>query len=151
MFKVNCVIEPHYPVRAKFLRNTVAKILEFVKVKSKTEVTITIVGDRKMRHLNKEYAGVDETTNVLSFSQVEKAKGNARFIAPSSSEYLDLGDVVISYPQAIKDAIESEILVEEAIKKLLIHGLLHLFGYDHQAPEEQMAMRKLEDEIYHLE
>lgn len=147
MFKVNCVIEPHYPVKTKFLRISVSKILELLKLKSKSELTVSIVGDRKMRALNKEFALLDETTDVLSFSQTEKVQRNLKFTTPPEDGYLYLGDIVISYPQAIQNAIKDNTLTDVAIQKLLVHGILHLLGYDHQTPAEQLAMMKFEEQI----
>lgn len=146
MFKVNCVIEPHYPVKTKFLRISVSKILELLKLKSKSELTVGIVGDRKMRALNKEFALLDETTDVLSFSQTEKVQKNLKFAMPPESGYLYLGDIVISYPQAIQNAIKENTLTDVAIQKLLVHGILHLLGYDHRAPEETLTMNKLQEQ-----
>lgn len=147
MFKVNCVIEPHYPVKTKFLRNCVSKILELLKLKTKSELTISIVGDRKMRGLNKEFAFLDETTDVLSFSQTEKDQRNFKFAMPAESGYLYLGDIVISYPQAIQNAIKDNSLTDVAIQKLLIHGITHLLGYDHTSPEETLTMNKLQEQV----
>ena len=148
MYKINCRIEPHYPVKTKFLRLTACKVLETLKVRGKTEATVSIVGDRKMKGLNQEYTGKNTTTNVLSFSQTEQSKVGPHFVPAPNSEFLYLGDIVISYPEAIKDAILQEVLVEDSITKLLTHGILHLLGHDHQTPQEQMSMEKLEDQLY---
>lgn len=147
MFKVNCIIEPHYPVKTKFLRNCVSQTLQLLKLKSKSELTVIIVGDRKMRALNNEFSGLDKTTDVLSFSQTEKARKNLEFVTTPERGYLYLGDIVISYPQAIQNAIKDNVLTDDSIQKLLVHGILHLLGYNHQNPAEMLTMNKLQDQV----
>lgn len=147
MYKVNTFIEPHYPVKTKFLKECVAKILTNLKVDGSTEVTVSVVGDRKMRKLNNEFAQVDSSTDVLSFSQLEQI-GPTHFVQPPDNQYLNLGDIVISYPQVIKNAIKDNVLVDHSITKLLIHGTLHLLGFDHQNNTDEFAMKKLETDTY---
>lgn len=146
MSRVNVSIEPHYPVRTKFLKLIVEKVLAMLKVKSNTEVSISVIGDRKMKSLNTQFASLPETTDVLSFSQIESLP-SGEFLDSVSSKYLYLGDIAISYPQAIKNAIKDEVLVDTAITKLLVHGLLHLLGYDHQTPSDEVYMQKLHANI----
>lgn len=95
-------------------------------VRGDVEISISVVGDRKMQSLNKKYKDKNETCDVLSFSQVE-GEGPAW-----PDGVLRLGDVVISFPQARKNAREKETLVDEEINFLLRHGLLHLLGIHHE-------------------
>ena len=120
--------ESRYPVSRKAIREAVEKVLLKQGIKRKTEVSVSIVGDRKMRELNKKYAQKDETTDVLSFSLQE---GSGNFVSLSDG-ILRLGDVVVSYPQAVKNAAEGNVLVEEEIKTLVKHGVMHLLGMDHE-------------------
>ena len=120
--------ESRYPVSRKAIREAVEKVLLKQGIKRKTEVSVSIVGDRKMRELNKKYAQKDETTDVLSFSLQE---GSGNFVSLSDGT-LRLGDVVISYPQTVKNAAENNVLVEEEIKTLVEHGLKHLLGIHHE-------------------
>ena len=99
-----------------------------------------------MKLLNTQFASTTETTDVLSFSQIETMPAS-NFVDSVSSKYLYIGDIAISYPQAIKNAIKDEDLVDTAIQKLLVHGLLHLLGYDHQTPSDEMYMKKLHTNI----
>lgn len=126
---VNVLIhkESRYPVKPKVIRETVGEVLLKQRVKSKVEVGISIVGDRKMKDLNKRYTEKEETTDVLSFG-VEEGRG---FVNPPDG-ILRLGDVVISYPQAVKNAAEHNVLVDEEIKVLVEHGLKHLLGIHHE-------------------
>lgn len=86
------------------------------------EVSVSIVGDRKIRALNREYRKIDETTDVLSFPLEEPRDQDG---------ILRLGDIVISYPQARKWAGERNKLVSEIISELVEHGLMHLLGFEY--------------------
>ena len=99
------------------------------------ELSVVLVSDRRMRRLNREWRGRDRTTDVLSFSQRE---GDG----PSPDGLL--GDVIISVDSARRQAAaRGESLAREG-ERLLIHGLLHLLGYDHErsAPEARRMQRK---------
>lgn len=119
--------ESRYPISPRYIRSAALGFLNRQGIKGKAEVGISIVGDRKMRELNKKYAQKDETTDVLSFGLEE----GAPFITPPDG-VLRLGDVVISYPEAVENAAENNILVEEEIKILIEHGLRHLLGIHHE-------------------
>ncbi|MEM4270743.1 MAG: rRNA maturation RNase YbeY [Candidatus Pacearchaeota archaeon] len=119
-------VESRYKVDRKRIRNLVSKILNSKDIAAKVEVSIAIVGDRKMRSLSKKYKNEDKTRNVLSFSLREGES------VPSSSDTLVLGDVVISYPEVIKEASKEEMLVDEKIDQLVEHGLMHLLGLHHE-------------------
>ncbi|WP_447978060.1 rRNA maturation RNase YbeY [Candidatus Nitrospira bockiana] len=85
-------------------------------------VSIECIGDRRMRALNSQYRRIDATTDVLAFALRE---------APGPSTSL-LGDVVISIPQAIRQAYQQAHSPSQEVAALLVHGLLHLLGYDHE-------------------
>ncbi len=92
----------------------------------KAELSILFVNDRRMKILNSRYRDVDRTTDVLSFpiytSLKEIPKDNVFF----------LGDIVINLQKARRQASEYELTFNEEIGRLLIHGFLHLIGYDHE-------------------
>ena len=112
------------------------------------ELSVTVTDDETVRSLNREYAGEDAVTDVLSFSQRE----GEEFAAPPEG-VPPLGEVVIAYPQALRQAQdrqaqgEREWSVEREIERLLVHGVLHLLGYDHAEPEEARRMREREDTL----
>ncbi len=107
---------------------------------SKAVVSILFVGDKKMRMLNWTYRNSDRTTDVLSFSQLEGAS--------SQGGTAELGDIVISPAQAKRQAEERGETLDQEIALLLIHGLLHLIGYDHEKNRYQAAkMRQKEREL----
>jgi probable rRNA maturation factor len=97
------------------------------------ELSLTLTSDRAMRRLNREFRGIDAPTDVLSFSQIEQAGApppNPRSIKNSAG--LPLGDVVISIETALWQAREYRVTPRLRLRRLLIHGFLHLIGYDHE-------------------
>ncbi len=105
------------------------------------EVGILLTNDEEIRSLNAQYRHKDTPTDVLSFSQLE-----GEDFSLSSA----LGDLVISLDTAERQAEELEVALDEEVLRLLIHGLLHLFGYDHEEVPESEAkrMRSLEDQLF---
>ncbi len=104
------------------------------------ELSIAITDDETMRALNREYADEDAVTDVLSFSQRE---GEEFVSAPGGVP--PLGEVIIAYPQALRQATERGHSVGDEIARLLIHGTLHLLGYDHAEAKEERRMRTREE------
>jgi probable rRNA maturation factor len=109
-----------------------------------SELAITIVGDRRIRMLNRQYLGKDRPTNVISFALNE---GECSGLNPDV-----LGDVVISAATAAREAAEGEVPFFERLSFLLLHGILHLVGYDHErsGPEEAARMEEKERELFAL-
>lgn len=99
------------------------------EITSPVEVSVAVVGDRKMRELSKKYKGEDKTHNVLSFSQTEDKEEKS---FAGSDDILRLGDVVISYPEIIREASKEEKFVDDKVDELVEHGLLHLLGLHHE-------------------
>ncbi|HBB76316.1 MAG: rRNA maturation RNase YbeY [Candidatus Levybacteria bacterium RIFOXYA1_FULL_41_10] len=122
---VSIFVESRYRVSRKRLKTTVSNMLNKQEIESPVEVSIAVVGDRKMRELSRKYKGEDKTRNVLSFSLSEGEK------AYDPSNVLRLGDIVISYPEVIREASRDEVLVDDKIDELVIHGLGHLLGLHH--------------------
>jgi len=91
-----------------------------------------------MRVLNQQYRGVDRTTDVLSFPQIDVSTQ----LSALSSQHFMLGDIVINIHKAKRQAIENGITFNEELKRLLLHGLLHLLGYDHE--DSKYAGRKMQ-------
>lgn len=98
-----------------------------------SELAITIVGDRSIRRLNRDYLGRDKSTNVISFPMQE---GEAAGVNPEL-----LGDVVISADTAAREAAEGDLTFNSRLCFLLLHGILHLTGYDHERSGEDEAAR----------
>ncbi len=124
--KVLIYVESRYKVNRKRLKKTVGDILAENNVTSAVEISLAVVGDRKMKELNKKYRNIDKTTNVLSFPLSE----GVSTVMPGNSNRL--GDIVVSYPQVIRDAIRDEVLVDEKIDELVRHSMMHLMGMHHE-------------------
>lgn len=106
------------------------------------EMTLVFTDDAHVRELNRLYRGVDATTDVLAFGLMESQ--NHSFVGPPSDEPSYLGDVVISLAQAKRQAEEGRHSVEGELCLLIVHGTLHLLGYDHAEPEEKRHMWALQ-------
>lgn len=129
MINVLFQTESHFPVDRKKVTDAVVAALS-PKVNAPTEVSVTIVGDRRMRQLNKQYRQLDNTTDVLSFPQNDPSQQTAPFVeAPDN--ILHLGDILVSYPQAVEEAIRENKMVDDQIVFLVLHGLDHLLGIHH--------------------
>ena len=115
------------------IQSAAMDVLRQHKIRGNIEIGITIVGDTQMHEINKTYRGIDSTTNVLSFPyDAPKASTglmhiNKMFIS-SPDKVTRLGDIVVSYPEAKKDAIAEGVPVEEEIHLLVEHGTKHLLG-----------------------
>lgn len=112
---------------------------------------IALISDGRMRQLNKFFRGKDFTTDVLSFPhEPDEFELNAPIaVASDSGSPIDnsgkfLGDIVISVEQAARQADENGLTLEVEIKQLILHGLLHLCGYDHETDNGEMNARELE-------
>ena len=107
------------------------------------ELSLLFVDDVQMRSLNRDYRGLDRTTDVLSFSQTE-GEGGA-LILPEGVELL--GDVVISPAKARRQCSRYHNTFEAELRRLLVHGVLHLLGYDHVRTAERAVMRAEERRV----
>jgi rRNA maturation RNase YbeY len=119
-------VESRYRVNRKRIKKAVLKVLAEQGIKGPIEISVAIVGDRKMRSLSKKYKGEDKTRNILSFPLAE---GEMTYLP---SEKLRLGDIVLSYPEVIREASQKEFLVDDRIDELVEHGMLHLLGIHHE-------------------
>ncbi len=124
-YSIPIYVESRYKVDRKRIKQIVEHVLKQKGVTGPTEVSVAIVGSRKMRTLNNTYRNMDKATNVLSFSQME---GEAT-VMPQNM--LILGDVIVCYPIAVEDAARDNMLVDRKIAQLVEHGLLHLLGEHH--------------------
>jgi probable rRNA maturation factor len=97
--------------------------------KGASSVTIAFVSDRQIRDLNKQFRGIDKATDVLSF--------------PSDTDH-ELGDIAISLETAERQAEENDLNLDGEIAQLILHGLLHLSGYDHETDNGEMNKLELQ-------
>ena len=120
-------VESRYRVNRKRIASTITNLLKKNQIKGLVEVSIGIIGNRKMRELSQKYKGEDKARDILSFSLTE---GESTYLPKDN--VLRLGDIVISYPEVIKQASEEEMLVDDKIDELLEHGLNNLLGINHE-------------------
>lgn len=117
------------------LKKKSLKVLKALGAPKDSELSVTFIDDLKMREFNRDYRNIDRTTDVLSFPQEE-----------GPGETL-LGDILISVQTSLRNSKRYCVTHEEEIVKLLVHGILHLFGYDHKKKKEREEMREKEKEI----
>ena len=139
-----------------WLQAVVERTLSLETDRLSLPVGVVIADDDTVRDLNKRHRGLDENTDVLSFSfdhsgeyygdAPKSSDGAVDFVTPPGWSS-GLGEVVISYPQARRQALESGRDTTVELAHLLAHGVLHLLGYDHVAPEEEAAMKAREAEV----
>lgn len=113
----------------KYVRKIVSESLKLEKIKDK-EVSIVFLENKEIRRLNREYRKLDRTTDVLSF--------------PEDKENSFLGEIAIA-PEAVKE--RSEEGFEKGLARVLVHGALHLMGYDHIDKKDREEMRKREEKM----
>lgn len=125
-------LDAKYRTRLKKISKTV---LKNAGVPDKSELCVSFIGDQKMRELNRSYRNIDRTTDVLSFPQGE------------GPDYTLLGDIIISLDTAGRHSASYGNTLHEEVKKLIVHGILHLLGHDHKKKKETEIMRKKEAEL----
>ncbi len=124
-------------IKLEQIINYILKLANF-SVKGGVTLSLAVVGDREMRRLNKKFRGKDKTTTVLSFP------GNIKGFIDYEN---DLGEIVISYDQCKVLARKQRTSIKKEFLSLLVHGILHLLGYDHLKEKEAERMDKLEKKI----
>ncbi len=122
------------PIDSGRWRAFTAKALKLTRA-GDADVTVVLISDRAMREINRQWRGKRGTTDVLSFSanqdEFEKLDG------------LNLGDILISVEQAARQAKEHGLSFENEVAQLILHGLLHLSGYDHETDRGEMNRLEL--------
>lgn len=134
MLVVEVTSESRYPVDRQRIREVVMRTLKVYGVGTPTEVSVRVVGDRKMKFLNETYRKQEGTTDVLSFP-TETSQGRSQGFVYPTEEAFPLGDIVISFPQARSQAAACEVLVDDEIDALIEHGVKSLLGHHPDAAQ----------------
>jgi probable rRNA maturation factor len=122
----------------KLITSVTREVLASLKLQDR-DLSILFVDDRKMTVMNKEFFGKDRPTNVISFSYLEGMPGEA------------LGDVIISVERAADEARAAAIPFYERLFHLIVHGIVHIIGYDHvKGKSEARKMRYREKKLMRL-
>jgi probable rRNA maturation factor len=131
--------EPYKPqVGGKPLRRAAETVLRQQGVEEPCELAVVVSGDETLHQLNRRHRGVDAPTDVLAFPHKTKSPGFTFINAPGYPRYL--GDVIISFPRAKAQAIEAENELLAELQLLVIHGVLHLLGYDDETEPGRQRM-----------
>ena len=135
-----------------WLRSIAEQVIMALGMGDNVELGLVIATEGRVRQLNRDYLGRDEPTDVLAFAAREEAGGDSPpFVLPPDG-VLHLGELIISYPQAVIQAAEYQHSVKREILILIVHGVLHLLGYKDETPEQEFAMRAREARILsHIE
>jgi len=133
-------------VDESWVKKIVQQVLKAEGVASPYEVGLVFTDSETVKQLNRDYRGVDEPTDVLAFCMLPQKGADSSFALPPDG-VTRLGEVIISYPQAAAQAREQGHSPERELALLVIHGILHLLGYDHEEPEEESKMREREREL----
>ena len=134
------------PLTSATFRDFAASLIDVVREAAGKTFAVAFVSDRRMTELNKFFRGKDSTTDVLSFPN---EPDEFELTAPVPEPIVDnsrnfLGDIVISAEQAAKQAAENGLTLDGEIKQLILHGVLHLCGHDHETDNGEMNARELE-------
>ena len=145
--EINVLVDEEFAgsFEVSWLRHVVEQVLTAEEADADSELSLVITNQEKIRQLNRDYRGKDAPTDVLSFAMLRGASADrenamAPFVTPPDGQS-HLGEVIISCPQAVIQAEEYGHSVEKEITRLIIHGVLHLLGYDHAEPDPERQMR----------
>lgn len=136
MINIIVTADAKFPVDKALIESTVLEILQTYPVSGKVEIGVSIVGERRMHQINKQYRGLDTSTNILTFALEDPMPNLAHlrgigFIS-SPDNVVRLGDIVISFPQVVEDATVEGISIDEELHNLIQHGIKHLLGLHHE-------------------
>jgi probable rRNA maturation factor len=131
-------IEAEFPFADHWIEEAANAVLEHEAQPLDSDLSIVLTDDAKLNQLNRDYLGIDAPTDVLSFpaSETDPDTG-ARY----------LGDILISMPRAQAQAEAAGHPLEAEVQLLIVHGILHLLGYDHARAEEKARMWKAQAQI----
>jgi probable rRNA maturation factor len=152
--EINVLIDEDYKgyLEVSWLQSVAEQALVAQDADSRVELGLVIANQERVQQLNRSYLGKDEPTDVLAFSMLpeplvtRESEASSPFVQPPDG-VLHLGEVIISYPQAVIQAEEHRHSVKKEVAILIIHGVLHLMGYEHDKPGLERQMKTREKEI----
>lgn len=142
----------------KILAEKIAKhVIEIMNYPKGLEVAIDFVSESEIKKLNFEFRGIDKITDVLSFPSFQILAGDVLDVEDENvlmfkqdNDYIHFGDMALCLKQTKRQAKEYGVSVEQEIKKLVIHSMLHLMGYDHIKDEDFEIMKDQEEKLENL-
>lgn len=135
------------PSQERLAEKVLAQAAERLDVPEQAEMSLTFVLNPEIRELNRDYRGIDRATDVISFA-IEDDDDLANLPAEIRAELpVELGDLVISIDKVTEQALFLNHSADRELGYLLVHGFLHLNGYDHEEPADEEKMFTLQEEI----
>ncbi len=128
MVKVLITKQSNYPVKTPAIKKRLSDFFKKQGIVSDAEVSVAIVGEKKMMEIGDKFLKDGKLHNVLSFVTEEEKK---EFIYPPDGK-IRLGEIAVCYPLAVKEAIDEDVLIDERIYELVEHGAMHLMGIHHK-------------------
>jgi len=150
--EINTIIDGDFAEcpEISWLRSVAEQVLIARGITPDVELGLVITSQERVQELNRSYRGEDKPTDVLAFYMTSAAEETGAesppFVVPPDG-VLHLGEVIISYPQAVLQAHEHRHSLKKELAILIIHGVLHLLGYDHDKSEPERQMKDQEKEI----
>ena len=138
------------PPAKAWLKKVVITALTSEHVSPSAQVSLLITSQEKVHELNRQYLDEDRPTDVLSFPMITPEETSTPTFVTPPDGVVHLGEVIISYPQAVIQAEEHGHSVDKEMAVLIIHGILHLLAYDHDVPEAEKKMKERETTILGL-
>ncbi len=136
---INSSLQNHLGVNDKKIKKILISVFENFKKYQDSYLSINLVGEKKIKTLNKFYRNRDSVTDVISFALHDST--------PFLGEKEDLGDIFICLSQVKRQAKENEINFEEEFVRILTHGVLHLLGFDHKNKKEEEKMFIIQERL----
>jgi probable rRNA maturation factor len=132
---------PYSGITKKFILSISGKVLELTETDN-VSISVILTDNQVIHEINREYRGKDKSTDVISFAYRDEP-------FPSPGNLVEeLGDVYISLEKAGEQAAEYEVDLKAEVKRLIVHGILHLLGYDHErSAEDEKIMQELEEKL----
>ena len=126
-------------IKSSFTKKIIEEVIFFVfkKMKKQGSMSVHLVGEKKIQSLNRQYRGKDKVTDVLSFGVDDDEVG----------EEHDWGDLFLCESKIKKQAVEFDVTFQEEFYRMLIHGALHLSGYDHEKKKDAEIMFPLQEKL----
>lgn len=148
--EINILVREEFEtlVEPAVLEKIAGEVVSFTRPGGNYEFGVVVTGDDEIRQLNRIYRAMDKATDVLSFAMTDETAEEGPEQFPLTSDGVDhLGEVIISYERALEQAQQNKHPVEKEITILLIHGVLHLLGYDHEDEAQAEEMEQIESEL----
>ncbi len=140
IFTEGSVNLPYLEISEELLKNKTIKILKYLNLQN-AALSLIITDNDQIKGINRKYRGKDKATDVISFAYRENP-------FPEIKPIEDLGDIFISIEKALEQSEKFEVSIVCEVTKLLVHGILHLIGYDHEkTAEDARKMEELEENI----